>query len=571
MEKTTSMSCSVKSSVSPRSRAMRSTRRIVSRVSVADMPAVGSSRSRMSGSSASARPSSSCFWAPCERNPATSSARSASPRDSSRRSVSARYRAPTGVKAFQPRPRWDRNAAWTFSYTVSRAKMFVRWKERPTPTRHSSWGGTPVTSRPFRTTRPASARRCPVIRLKSVVLPAPLGPMMAQMLPLGTSKETRETAMKPLNDLVRSRTSSTPRPPQPAADQLGCARKPGGENEQEDDEDRAEHEGPVLRVGDDLLVQEDERQRADAGPVERPHPAEQRHDQHLGRLGPVSEVGEDAAVEDAGEAAREPGERPRQHEGGQLVAPHVYADELGALGVLSDRREHAPEGRADHAPEDPEAARHQHHRQQIEVIARAEAAQQRQRAHPRQVGIGDLGHPLLAAGDFVPLEADRPDDLREGQREHREVDAREAHAEEAEDEREGAGQHAGRGKGEEKRHAGLLHEDAGGVGADAEVGGVAEGDEAGVADQEIEADREEAHDDHVGRDERVEARAERGDEERGDHDERAPRHAGKALDHRSGRPRRPQGRTMSTTAMSAKTEKIEKRGKMRMPKDSTWP
>ena len=28
---------------------------------------------------------------------------------------------------------------------------------------------------------------------------------------------------------------------------------------------------------------------------------------------------------------------------------------------------------------------------------------------------------------------------------------------------------------------------------------------------------------------------------------------------------------MSTAAMRAKTEKIEKRGKKRMPKDSTWP
>src|SRR6185436_13246478 len=54
MEKTTSMSCSVNSSVRPRSCAMRSTRRIVSRVSVTDMPAVGSSSSRSEGSLARA-------------------------------------------------------------------------------------------------------------------------------------------------------------------------------------------------------------------------------------------------------------------------------------------------------------------------------------------------------------------------------------------------------------------------------------------------------------------------------------------------------------------------------------
>ncbi len=90
MENTTSMSCSVKSKVSPRSPAMRSISRIDSRVSVADMPAVGSSSSRISGSSASARPSSSCFWLPWERKPETSPALSRSPTDSSSASVSLR-------------------------------------------------------------------------------------------------------------------------------------------------------------------------------------------------------------------------------------------------------------------------------------------------------------------------------------------------------------------------------------------------------------------------------------------------------------------------------------------------
>ena len=46
---------------------MRSSSRMASRVSVADMPAVGSSSSSSLGSLASAMPSSSCFWLPCER------------------------------------------------------------------------------------------------------------------------------------------------------------------------------------------------------------------------------------------------------------------------------------------------------------------------------------------------------------------------------------------------------------------------------------------------------------------------------------------------------------------------
>src|SRR5881396_3852882 len=124
--------------------------------------------------------------------------------------------------------------------------MLVRWNERPTPMRQRSCGGTPVTSRPLSTTRPVSQRRWPVIRLNSVVFPAPLGPMIALTLCFGTSNETRETATKPSNDLVRSRTSSTPRPPEPAPEQLEGATQPAGKAEQQHDEDGAEHERPVL-------------------------------------------------------------------------------------------------------------------------------------------------------------------------------------------------------------------------------------------------------------------------------------------------------------------------------------
>src|SRR5205085_1469908 len=44
-------------------------------------------------------------------------------------------------------------------------------------------------------------------RLKQVVLPAPLGPMRAWMLPRRTFKETLLTATKPLNSFVNPRVS----------------------------------------------------------------------------------------------------------------------------------------------------------------------------------------------------------------------------------------------------------------------------------------------------------------------------------------------------------------------------
>src|SRR5262245_33529021 len=218
-----------------------------------------------------------------------------------------------------PRPRCERNAAWTFSKTVRRGKMFVRWNERPMPSRQRSCGAMPVTSRPLSFTWPRSGRRWPVIRLKSVVLPAPLGPMMAPMLPRGASRLTPPTATKPSKALTRSRTSSTACPPEDSprerADGAGDA---AGEAEQEHDQDGAQHERPVLGVRDDLLVQENQDERADARADEGAHAAEQGHDQHLGRLRPVGEIREHAAVEDAEEPAGQAGERARQHERRQL-------------------------------------------------------------------------------------------------------------------------------------------------------------------------------------------------------------------------------------------------------------
>src|SRR5919106_5478896 len=223
------------------------------------------------------------------------------------------------------------------------------------PSRQTSWGARPVTSRPSSTTAPASGLRWPVIRLKSVVLPAPLGPMIAAIIPRSTRRLTPPTAMKPSKLLRTSRTSSTPRPPQAAGGRLDGAGQAAREHEEQHHQDRPQHEGPVLGVGHDLLVEQDQHERADGGAIERAHPAEQGHDQHLGRLGPIGEVREDAAVEDAEDAPREPGEGAGQDERSQLVATDVYPDELGALRVLADRHEHEAERRADDPPEYPQA------------------------------------------------------------------------------------------------------------------------------------------------------------------------------------------------------------------------
>src|SRR5262245_18861950 len=199
--------------------------------------------------------------------------------------------------------------------------MLVRWKERPMPNRQTSCGGMPVMSRPLSTTAPASGRRCPVIKLKNVVLPAPLGPMMAAICPGFTRRLTPATAWNPSKALRTSRTSSTGHPPQPPPAGIQRAHDAAGEHEEQHDEDRPQHERPVLGVRGDLLVEDQKDQRAYGRPPEMPHPAQDGHDEDLGRFRPVGEVREQAAVVDAEEPAGEPGEEARQDEGQELVAP----------------------------------------------------------------------------------------------------------------------------------------------------------------------------------------------------------------------------------------------------------
>ena len=64
-------------------------------------------------------------------------------------------------------------------------------------------GGRPAMSSPLKMTRPAVGRSTPVRQLKNVLLPAPLGPMMARISPRWTSKLTLLSAVRPPKRMVR--------------------------------------------------------------------------------------------------------------------------------------------------------------------------------------------------------------------------------------------------------------------------------------------------------------------------------------------------------------------------------
>jgi hypothetical protein len=89
-----------------------------------------------------------------------------------------------------------------FSSTVAPGRKLVIWYERASPLRENRCGGSPATSSPFRKMRPPVGRSTPVTQLKKVLLPAPLGPMIARISPRGTVRLTLSTAVSPPKRMV---------------------------------------------------------------------------------------------------------------------------------------------------------------------------------------------------------------------------------------------------------------------------------------------------------------------------------------------------------------------------------
>src|SRR5205085_3773754 len=129
--------------------------------------------------------------------------------------------------------------------------------------RQASCGCTPVMSRSSSSTCPLSGRRCPVIRLNRVDLPAPLGPITAAICRASTRNDTSETATKPENDLRRPAISSIATAPEPPDRAVDGAEDAARKYEQQHDQDRAQHDRPIFGVGGDLLVKQRQYQGAD--------------------------------------------------------------------------------------------------------------------------------------------------------------------------------------------------------------------------------------------------------------------------------------------------------------------
>ena len=98
---------------------------------------------------------------------------------------------------------------------------------------------------------------------------------------------------------------------------------------------------------------------------------------------------------------------------------------------------------------------------------------------------------------FLPLEHGGPDDLREGQRQHGEIDAGQPHREPAEQQRAGERDQRRGDEPDAHRHGEPFHQQRRAIGAEAEIGGVAERVHAAGAGDEMQRSGEDHGDQHV--------------------------------------------------------------------------
>src|SRR5207245_7398917 len=328
--------------------------------------------------------------------------------------------------------------------TVGPWKSRAPWNVRAIPLAVSSCGARRVTVAPSSRTLPPSARRCPEMRLMSVVLPAPFGPMSPKACPAATARSTRSTAWTPPKVLLSCRVSSNIRGSDPA---------------REIDDDR-EQDGSLEDVA---VVLERAQQLGQRGKDRRPEDraddvrdaSDDREDEDLHRLRERKVVGVDRERDVRGEAAGPRGEQRAEDERRELVPAHRDSLARRTDLVLAYRRPRAPSDRTLHAPEDVGDDRE------------------------REVDVPELGlrrdaiQALATPGDRG-REEDDAHDLAERERRDGQVHAAEAEHGEPKRSSERRGRDRAGGERERERRAQVTAEQRGGVRADRHEGGVPE-------------------------------------------------------------------------------------------------
>src|SRR5499426_440167 len=355
---TTSMSCSTRSTLRSPSASMSLRICTARAVSSIDRPWVGSSSIRSRGFCAIAMATSSRRWSPCESMAAVTSARAAS----RRRSIAASATAEEELSTLPPprnrqRPRSRACAAIrTFSRTLRAGKIWQSWKVRAIPFCATRCTGSPVMSSPAKMTRPALGLSTLVIKLKTVDLPAPFGPMTARISPRSTVRSTSSTATSAPNRRTSRLHSSSGTGCLLAAVRIGRLRLGAAPARQhapdalrrEDDEgheDGTEDERPQVGHLGELMLEKDEGHPAEDRADQRAGPAHDHHDEDAARGEPEEQFGRGEAGKGGVERAREPAEAVSEHHGRDLVRARVVAEGDGLGFVLADAGKHGAERR----------------------------------------------------------------------------------------------------------------------------------------------------------------------------------------------------------------------------------
>src|SRR5690606_19994982 len=194
------------------------------------------------------------------------------------------------------------------SNTVACSNKCVVWKVRAMPRRATLSGVRRVMSCPLNKIRPEVGRWVPATRLKKVVLPAPLGPMMALIWPSSKWALTLLTAVRPPNRLVRFSTLSIGfrlhlALARSAASLLGKACRPlhllllqiaddpAREEDHQHHQQRPEHDHAEVLQELQILTDPDHQQGADQRPEQRADAANQQVGNHVEGDGDAAEAG----------------------------------------------------------------------------------------------------------------------------------------------------------------------------------------------------------------------------------------------------------------------------------------
>src|SRR5689334_17087137 len=129
---------------------------------------------------------------------------------------------------------------------------------------------------PRKRTCPAVGRSAPTRQEKSVVFPAPFGPMMPKTSPSFTSKSTADSASRPPKRFESCRTSSMDEPPDPPAESDESLRL---EEHDHDEQPAVDEEEGVAQRRDrqQLDLQRADDERAEDRPGDRADAADDRH------------------------------------------------------------------------------------------------------------------------------------------------------------------------------------------------------------------------------------------------------------------------------------------------------